>query len=259
MIQMSDIEQVRAYYTAILPYYEAALEDRGDLPFWRSIARRWSSRRILELGCGTGRVTSVIGEQAATTAVDLLIEMVHSASRRAREAHFVVADLRDFAFVSTFDLIVLADDPMAHLTSPQERIEVMKRIADHLAPEGRVVLEGLYRPAEEPLFVPPRNVLRDGEVTFTVDERWEPTGENAIWDATYRYGNGSEITKVTSRLRSWTREEVEHLPDAGLDVEALRGDFDERPFSDRSPRIVIVARKRGWPVRRTARLHHAFA
>jgi hypothetical protein len=37
-------------------------------------------------------------------------------------------------------------------------------------------------------------------------------------------------------------EEVEGLGDAGLQVEALWGNFDERPFSPTAPRIVIVAR-----------------
>ena len=245
MNHMGGIEQLRAYYTAVLPYYDASLEDRGDLPFWSSIARRWGSERVLELGCGTGRVTSVVCAHASTTAVDLLIEMLRCASRRATRAHFVVADLREFAFASPFDLVVLADDPMAHLTLPHERMKVMERIADHLAPDGRVVLEGLYRPPEKPPLVPPRDIFGAGEKLVAVDECWEPAGENALWNVTYRYKKGSEITEVATVLRSWTPEEVRRLPEAGLQVEELWGDFDERPFSHTAPRIVIVAKRSG--------------
>jgi SAM-dependent methyltransferase len=227
-----------------LPYYDLSLSDRGDLPFWTAIAGRWNSKRILELGCGTGRVTPVLCARGSTTAVDVVIEMLPSAIRRAPAAHFVVADLRELAFASVFDLVVLADDPMAHLTSSQERMTVMKSIAHHLAPEGRLVLEGLYRaPGKAPL-VPARDVVRDGETLFTVDESWEPACQSALWKATYRYRKESAITEVASVLRSWTSEEVARLPECGLEVEALWGDFDERPFSPAAPRMVIVAKRK---------------
>src|SRR5712692_5332290 len=106
---MADVERLRAYYSGILPYYDASLEERGDLPFWESIARRWSSGRILELGCGTGRVTMVLTPHASVTAVDVLIELLLRASQKAPEAHLVAADLREFAFASAFDLVVLAN------------------------------------------------------------------------------------------------------------------------------------------------------
>ena len=237
---MDDVEQVRAYYRALLPYYDATLDDRGDLPFWESVARRWGGGRILELGCGTGRVTAVLGRHGAVTAVDLLIEMLDRARRRALPAHLVAADLRRFAFSSPFDLVVLADDPMAHLTSTEERANVLQSIADHLAPGGVVVIEGLVRWPGTPPLVPGREVLRAGE-RLSVEERWTPAGDDAIWKATYRYRETSTITEVTALLRSWTREDVDRFHDAGLHVEHLWGDFDESPFSETSPRIVIVA------------------
>ncbi len=37
---MDDAEAIRRYYAAILPYYDDALVDRGDLPFWEGMANR---------------------------------------------------------------------------------------------------------------------------------------------------------------------------------------------------------------------------
>src|SRR5258708_11883274 len=157
---MTDIEEIRRYYQAILPFYDDSLADRGDLPFWETMATRWGATRILELGCGTGRVSEVLCRHAPVTAVDLLIEMLSRVARRAPRAQLVAADLRRFAFAAKFDLIVLADDPMAHLTSLDDRAHVMRLIADHLTPGGRVILEGLYRHA-------PRE---------TAGESWTSTG-----------------------------------------------------------------------------------
>jgi SAM-dependent methyltransferase len=213
---MQDAEEVRRYYDAILPYYDESLAGRGDLPFWEAMATRWGAKRILELGCGTGRVTEVLVRHAEVTAVDLLIEMLRRASRKAR---LVVADLRQFAFRERFDLIVLADDPMAHLISIDDRRRVLRLIADHLTPDGRVVIEGLYRSAG----------------CTSAEETWSATGEPSVWNARYRFANGVEVSTV---MRSWSLSEV-----VGLRVEHLWGDFDESPFSDDAKRMIIVARR----------------
>lgn len=240
---MNDFGQIRAYYRAILPHYDLALSERGDLPFWESIGRRWRSKRILELGCGTGRVTEVLARQASVTGVDLLVEMLERAARRAPGAAFLAADLRQFAFLAPFDLIVLADDPMAHVTSTAERITIMQRIAHHVQRGGRVVLEGLYRSPAAAL-ASARNI--DGaQKTLTVEEEWKPAGAESVWETTYRYKEeGSAAIEVTSMMRSWTGDEIDRLAGSGLEIESVCGDFDERPFSDNSPRIVVTARKK---------------
>jgi len=223
---MQDSEEVRRYYDAILPFYDQSLADRGDLPFWEAMAA--GSKRILELGCGTGRITEVLVRHAEVTAADLLVEMLRRASRRVPGAKLVAADLRQFAFTEQFDLIVLADDPMAHLISVDDRARVLRLIRDHLTPDGRVVIEGLYR--------------REGGVSqhqhgdLTVEESWTSTGDPSVWNARYRYTKGLATVSAESTLRSWSLEEVGQ-------VEDLWGDFDFRPFSEDSPRMIIVARR----------------
>ena len=106
---MNDIAPLRTYYRTLLPYYESALEERGDLRFWESMAQRWSAGRILELGCGTGRVTEVLTARAAVIAVidlddlkemndqrghlhgDLLLRLAAQTLRRAVRPFDVVA------------------------------------------------------------------------------------------------------------------------------------------------------------------------
>ena len=206
---------VSDYYDAVLPYYDASLANRGDLPFWDSIAKQWSVNRTLELGCGTGRVTKVLSRYARVTAVDLLIAMIRHAPKNAER---VVADLRCFAFATSFDLIILADDPLSHVTSTSDRSRAMKLIREHLAPHGRVVLEGLFHPRD------------------AAGEKWEACGD-ALWRVTYRYGEDD----ISTILRSWTRDDLDQMRESGLEIETIWGDFDRRPFDDQSPRIVIVA------------------
>ncbi|HEV7487808.1 MAG TPA: class I SAM-dependent methyltransferase [Thermoanaerobaculia bacterium] len=232
---MNDSEEVRRYYEAILPYYDESLTDRGDLPFWEAIGTRWKPKRILELGCGTGRVTEVLDRHADVTAADLLVEMLRLACRRAPAAKFVAADLRQFAFARRFDLIVLADDPMAHLLSIDDRAKALRLIADHLTPDGRVVIEGLYRREAGD------SQKRRG--SLIVDESWKTTDDPSVWSAHYRYEKGGAVLEVRSVLRSWSASDLELLATCGLDVESMWGDFDERPFAAATSNRMIIAAK----------------
>ena len=70
-----------------------------------------SIRRILELGCGTGRLTRRMAElypSAVIVAVDISPEMIAHAKERYPHAHYVVADAEHYVFEEhqTFDLIV---------------------------------------------------------------------------------------------------------------------------------------------------------
>jgi len=227
---MQDDEEVRRYYSAILPLYDESLTDRGDLPFWESMAS--GSKRILELGCGTGRVTDVLLRHGDVIAVDLLVEMLRRALRRVPRANLVAADLRQFAFAAQFDLIVLADDPMAHLISIDDRARVLRLIADHLTRDGRVVIEGLYRRG------PGQSQCQRGNLI--VKESWAATEDPSIWNATYRYKKEAATAEAATALRSWSLDEVAHFP---LSVENVWGDFDESPLTSTSNRIIIVAKR----------------
>jgi len=224
---MRDGDEIRRYYDAILPFYDESLADRGDLPFWEAMAA--GSKRILELGCGTGRVTEVLARHAEVTAVDLLVEMLRRASRHVPSAQLVAADLRQFAFRERFDLIVLADDPMAHLISVDDRAKVLRLIRDHLTRDGRVVIEGLYRREGG------RSQHQHGDLL--VEESWTATDDPSVWNAQYRYTKGSSTVTAASTMRSWSLEEV-----GNLTVEKIWGDFDARAFSEDSARMIIVAR-----------------
>lgn len=68
-------------------------------------------RKILELGCGTGRLTrrlAAIYPEALIVSVDISPEMISYARKQYPHAHYVVADAEDYIFElqQEFDLII---------------------------------------------------------------------------------------------------------------------------------------------------------
>src|SRR5438477_11345873 len=139
------LDEVRAYYARILPFYERESFARRDTGFWRGVARRLRPTRILDLGAGLGRITRVLAREAPAVGIDVSLEMLARARVSLEEgsrARLVAADMRTATFRKGFDLIVAASDPFSHLTRLSDRRRALRAVAQQLTARGRFVLEG---------------------------------------------------------------------------------------------------------------------
>jgi len=151
--------QPRPYYAEnsfSLTFYDimtacAGDQLNGDIGFYVQLAGKQPAR-ILELGCGTGRVTSALAERGHTICgVDLSGQMLEQARRKlahnmaSGKVHFLQADMCDFSLDGKFDLIIAPFYSFSHLLTMEQRRTALARIAKHLAPDGRTVLHLIKR------------------------------------------------------------------------------------------------------------------
>jgi ubiquinone/menaquinone biosynthesis C-methylase UbiE len=116
----------------------------------RAALRRWlrvaPGTKVLEVGCGIGRWSrSLAGSGAIVTGIDLAPAMVAEARRRATAAgvaercEFVEGDVAEMRFGRRFEQI-LCVTVLQHILDNERMQEALNRMAEHLAPNGRVVL-----------------------------------------------------------------------------------------------------------------------
>ncbi len=139
-------------------YADAALYDheyrrrRDDVRWYRELAQRvlGGPGRILELGCGSGRVTvPLLRDGHQVVAVDGAAPMLRALARRlvpagaaARSrARLVEGDLRDVAVGARFPLVIAAFNVLEHLYTRTEFAACLARVAAHLAPGGRFAFD----------------------------------------------------------------------------------------------------------------------
>jgi SAM-dependent methyltransferase len=245
-----DVEVVRAYYAKILPFYEKETVANAHPAFWRGLARRWRPARILEIGSGLGQVSAALSREAPTFGIDVSLDMLLRARRRrgGSGARFVAADARETVFGCSFDLIVAPSDPFCHLTKVRDRRRALGGVARQLAPEGRFVLDALYRPGRKALTLGRR--VRYSGGALRIDETWRPDRGRDLWRATYRFsdfrpGKRSRTLEASFLARAWDPRELEPLFEAcGLAVEKVWGDFGRHRFLTGSRRLIVVARRR---------------
>ena len=101
--------------------------------------------RILDAGCGPGRLCGYLHERGHTVVgVDVDPVLIAAAEEDHPGPTFLVGDLAELdlparGVEADFDVIVSAGNVMGFL-APSTRVEVLRRIAAHLAPSGRAII-----------------------------------------------------------------------------------------------------------------------
>lgn len=102
--------------------------------------------RILEVGCGTGRVTLPIAQAGFdVVALDASEEMLGEAAEKLREnalpVHFVCGDMQDFALPKPVAAVVCACDGVNYLTEDGDAEAFFDRCHGNLIPGGALAFD----------------------------------------------------------------------------------------------------------------------
>ena len=102
--------------------------------------------KVLDVGCGVGRWSRLLAHQGGqVTGVDLAPTMLEEARRRAKEegveerCRFVESNLAELDLHEAFSLII-GVTVLQHILDQAQFLSAVNRIAQHLAPKGRIVL-----------------------------------------------------------------------------------------------------------------------
>ena len=106
-----------------------------DVAFYRALAARIGGP-VLELACGTGRLTVPLG----AVGLDLDAGMLARARRRGARA-LVQADMRRFALGRRFGVVAIAYNSLQLLLGDAAVLSCLRCAAGHLAPDGVLALE----------------------------------------------------------------------------------------------------------------------
>ena len=173
--------------------------DRGVGPLFeqawldRFTAHLPAGRRLLDIGCGTGRPIAayLLGQGIDLVGLDASPTLIGLCRRRFPEGEWLVGDMRAMSLGRRFDGL-LAWDSFFHLT-PDDQRGMFPRFAAHAAPgavlmftsgpaEGEAIgsYHGSLGPAEY------ERLLNDNVFTVLAHEAEDPTcGHHTIWLARY--------------------------------------------------------------------------
>jgi len=245
------------------PFYDwenAQTLGRRDVRFWLGVASR-ATGAVLELGCGTGRITTpLLRTGCDVVGVDRSVEMLKRAIRRARTpsrkssiaSRFVRADIRALPFRrNTFAAVLAPYGILQSLTRPRDLGRTLASIAAVIRPGGTLAIDlvpDVPRWREYSNHVTFRGRARGAEIMLIESVRQDRVRRLTTFDERYverRDGRTSE-RRFSLVFRTLSVERVRRaLARAGFAVEAVLGDYQGRPWDDRSDVWVIIARRAG--------------
>jgi SAM-dependent methyltransferase len=253
------------YDSFIADYYDESPVVKGrtqDVAFYREAAREFGDP-VLELGCGTGRITMALAEAGKRiTGLDLSERMLERAVQKraalrveARErVHLVQGDMTRFDLGEKFRLAIIPFRPLQHLLEVQQQVDCLECVRRHLAPAGRLILDVFQTDAErmhDPVHMREMQVTEyrtaDGRQVRITERvaafhRAEQRNDVEMIFAIKHQSGKQERLVFAWPLRYFFRYEVEHLlARCGFKVAAEYGDFDRTPIQDDSPEMIFVA------------------
>jgi SAM-dependent methyltransferase len=219
-------------------YDREHLGDEEDIGFYLSLSRRLAPRKLLELGCGTGRITLPLAQLGFdVVGLDNQPEMLQKAEERRLQTspeirqrlQFIEGDMRTWSAGTAFDLILIPASSITHVLSLEDQLAVWKTCHDNLRAGGRLLVEATMpnmASFADSFSVPPR-----APVEIDIDNINESDGTRLIRRKTTRY--------LSHEQRAQIRFMYEKYQD-GRGVETFLDDFESHVFFPRELRLLFI-------------------
>ncbi|WP_081161201.1 class I SAM-dependent DNA methyltransferase [Ensifer aridi] len=221
-------------------YEDPSLAEIYDLTSGWSIDRDFylalaggSPKRILDLGCGTGLLCdayAALGHDV--TGVDPAKAMLDVAKRKPHgsEVEWIEASAQEFRSEKEFDLIIMTGNAFQVFLTDADILATFATMRAHLAEDGLIAFESRNPAIDWPARWNRDFELRTGDTIIHQSRRvLKKEGDRIAFETYYLFPDKKLVSY--SELRFLTRSEVEdRLLRSGLEVEAVYGDWESRPF-----------------------------
>lgn len=224
----------------------------SDLQFYRKWLPESKDAKILELCCGTGRLTLPIAQDGYNICgVDYTSSMLERAKVKAAEAglkiNFIEADIRKLNLREKFDLIFIPFNSIHHLYRNEDLFKALEAVKNHLKEDGVFLLD---------CFNPNIQYIVEGEKEQKViAEYTTKDGREVLIKQTMRYENTTQINRIKWHyfingkfhsvqdldMRLFFPQELDsYIERAGFNVIHKFGGFGEEVFNDDSEKQIYI-------------------
>ena len=235
-------------------FYDEEFQNRThDLDFFVKLAKR-NGGPILELGCGSGRITIPIAQQGLEIhGIDISPPMLQrgiiKGSSLNNNLHFHLMDMADFQLKLKvkFKFIFAASNSLQHLYSDDEVRSCLKSIHSSLDQGGLCVLDianpdwkKLNRKWEEKYLF--KTIMNSEYGKLDVYARSEYIASSKTLHFELEYKNiKNEVVKLKDvKMRCFFPNDLEELcADSGLEIIHKSGNYDRYRFHEHSPKQIV--------------------
>ena len=232
----------------LVEVYDAECPWGPDDDFFLGIANESTRARVLDLGCGTGRLALAIAEAGHTvTGVDPAEASLAAArGKPGADAVTWLEGTSSLLPAAVFDVAVMASHVAQFLITDEEWAATFDDLRRALLPGGRVVFDTRDPAAREwerwnPVDSARRITLVDGSVVRAWTEVTALDGSTVSFTHHSTFPDGVEL-ESTASLRFRSEEEVRSsLNAAGFSIDAIYGGWGREAVGEGCGELLVVA------------------
>lgn len=224
----------------------------SDLQFYEKWLPKNKDAKILELCCGTGRLTIPIAKDGYNICgVDYTSSMLEQAKVKASavglEINFIEADIRALNLQEKFDLIFIPFNSIHHLYKNEDLFKTLESIKNHLKEGGLFLLD---------CFSPNMQYIVEGEKGQKVIAEYTTNdGRKVLIKQIMHYEKATQINRIewhyfingkfhsiqNMDIRLFFPQELDsYLEWVGFNVIHKFGSFEEEEFNNNSEKQIYV-------------------
>lgn len=204
---------------------------------------------VLDLGCGTGRLTSALSSLGYDmTGVDSSEEMLSRAIEGSDgDILYLCQDITDFELYGTVAAAVCTTDTVNHLTEVSQLERTVSLLHNYIEPGGIFIFD-VNSPAKfEKVYGKNDYVLEDEGVVLTWQNDYDPDSRIADFYITLfeeREDGAWNRSDTDFSERCYSLDELcRILSEGGFEVLSVTDSYSDRRVDEETQRIVVAARR----------------
>lgn len=203
--------------------------------------------RVLDLCCGMGRHSLSLAEKGCeVTGMDLSDVLLGEAKKEegSENVTWVQGDMRELPFADEeFGAVVNLFTSFGYFKEDAEHVKVLKEVRRVLRPGGRFIIDFMNPPHVKRHLKPYSEREEDGlkiEERRTIEDGFVKKHITIIPQSE----DGGEVREYDERVKLYTLETfTKMLEEAGLELDEVRGSYDEKRYQKDSPRMIFVGKR----------------
>lgn len=226
-----------------------------DLPFYSRWFKKRENGNILELCCGTGRLTIPLAlEGYNITGVDNNASMLCQAEEKANELkvsiRFIKSDIRTLDLPEVYDIIFIPFNSIHHLYTNQDFFDMLISVEKHLKDDGYFLFD---------CFNPNIHYIVHSEKEENIIAEYSTEdGREVVIKQTVTYENETQINRIKWHyfingksdsiqdldMRMFFPKELDaYLSLYGFKIINKFGGFEEEIFQNKSDKQIFICKK----------------
>ena len=220
---------------------------KDDIEFWKSELLKDSTKKILELGAGTGRLAGPLAKEGADyTGIDISKDYVRYAQHKflkVKNVKFIEANMINFNLKKNFDYIFIGFNSFLHLMKNKDAYRCLESIKNHMYANSKFFIDIfvphpliLHRPENIRLHILDfYNTSAQKEQSITELLTYNPKNEIADIEWFYTDNDGSIDNKFIFKMKMYYPDTMNKIIiDSGFKIIDFWGSYEKTNFTENS-------------------------